>query len=64
MKGKLTEDQNKTIDEIETMRASINTRMKGVRNVSRDNRGNFKTTLVKDINNMKNQIEEVLNSIK
>ena len=34
MNGKLTEDQNKAIDEIEEMRASINARMRGLKKVS------------------------------
>lgn len=64
MKGKLTEDQNKSIDEIESKRASINTRMKGIKNVPQADWENFKTTLEKDIEDMKTLIDEVISGIK
>jgi len=64
MKGKLTDAQNKAIDEIIEKRTSINARMRQVKNVSGNDWENFKTTLEKDIDDMKIQIDEVLASIK
>ena len=63
MKGKLTDDQNKAIDEVEVKRASINTRMHGLKNVSPQEWGNFKTVLVDDIDDVKTQIDEIINGI-
>ena len=64
MKGKLTDAQNKAIDEIVEKRTSINERMRQIKNVSGNEWENFKTTLEKDIDDMKIRIDEVIASIK
>lgn len=64
MSGKLTEDQNKAIDEIEDKRNSIYTRMHGLKNVSSADWENFKITLEKDIEGVKTQVDEVISGIK
>ena len=64
MTGKLTEDQNKAIDEIEDKRNSIYTRMHGLKNVSSADWENFKITLEKDIEGVKTQVDEIIRGIK
>ena len=61
---KLTEVQNKSIDDFEEKRASINTRMHGLKNVAPEEWGDFKTKLENDIDDAKGQIDEILDSIK
>ena len=61
---KLTEIQNKSIDEFEEKRASINTRMRGLKNVTPEDWEDFKTKLENDIDEAKVQIDEILSSIK
>jgi predicted nucleic acid-binding Zn-ribbon protein len=63
MEGKLTEAQNSAIDEIEEKRASVNTRMRGLKKVSSADWENFKTTLEKDIVDVKAQIDEIISTI-
>ena len=63
MKGKLTDAQNKSIDEIEKKRASIHTSMGGLKKVSAADWETFKTNLENDISDVKVEIDEILNSI-
>ena len=61
--GKLTETQNKAIDEIEEKRASVNKRMHEIKNVPQEEWDNFKTTFEKDIDEVKTKIDGVLNEL-
>jgi peptidoglycan hydrolase CwlO-like protein len=63
MEGKLTEAQNSAIDEIEEKRASVNTRIRGLKKVSSADWENFKITLEKDIVDVKTQIDEIISTI-
>ena len=63
MKGKLSEAQNATIDEIEQKRSSIHTSMGGLKKVSPADWESFKTKLENDINDVKTQIDEILSTI-
>ena len=60
----LTEVQNKSIDEFEGKRASINTRMHGLKSVAPGEWEDFRTKLEKDIDDAKVQIDNILNSIE
>lgn len=64
MTGKLTEEQNAAIDEIEEKRSSISSRMKTVKSVSQADWENFKATLQQDISDTNSKIDELLSSIK
>ena len=61
--GKLTEAQNKEIDEIEKIRASLNPRIHEINKVSQEKWENFKTTLEKDLDEVKTRIDVLLNEI-
>jgi hypothetical protein len=63
-KEKLSVGQNEAIDEIEKKRASVNTRMRGLKKVPSTEWENFRTILEKDIVDMKTQIDEVISGIK
>ena len=62
--GKLTVAQNKEIDEIEKIRASINPRIHEINSVSQEQWENFKTTFEKDIEQVKSRIDVLLNELQ
>ena len=62
--GKLTDAQNKEIDEIEKIRATINPRIHQINNVTQEQWDNFKTTFEKDIEEVKSRIDVLLNELK
>jgi DNA repair exonuclease SbcCD ATPase subunit len=62
--GKLTVAQNKEIDEIEKIRATINPRIHEINNVSREQWETFKTTFEKDLEDVKTRIDVLLNELK
>lgn len=62
--SKLTETQNKEIDEIEKIRATINPRIHEINNVSQEQWETFKTTVEKDIEDVKTKIDVLLNEFK
>ena len=62
--GKLTEAQNKMIDEIEKIRATINPRIHEINNVSQEQWETFKTTFEKDINEVKSRIDILVSELK
>lgn len=62
--GKLTEAQNKLIDEIEKIRATINPRIHEINNVSQEQWETFKTTFEKDIDEVKSRIDFLVNELK
>ncbi len=62
--NKLTVAQNKEIDEIEKIRATINPRVHEINNVSQEQWETFKTTLEKDIEDVKTRIDVLLNELK
>ena len=64
MTGKLTEEQNAAIDDIEANRSSISSRMKTVKTIPQADWENFKSTLEKDIINTRAKLDELLSSIK
>ena len=59
-----TEAQNKEIDEIEKIRATINPRVHEINNVSQEQWETFKTTLKKDLEDVKTRIDVLLNELK
>jgi uncharacterized coiled-coil DUF342 family protein len=61
--GKLTEAQNKEIDDIEIIRASLNPRIHGINKVSQEQWKNFKTTFEKDLDDVKTRIDVLLNEL-
>ncbi len=64
LKGKLTDAQNKAIDDFEEKRASVNTRMHGLKKVAPADWNKFKTTLENDMDTISTQIDKILTSIK
>jgi len=64
MTGKLTEEQNAAIDEIEAKRTSISARMKTVKTIPQADWENFKSTLEQDIIDTGAKLDELLSSIK
>ena len=62
--GKLTGAQNKEIDEIEKIRATINPRIHEINNVSQEQWETFKTTFEKDLEDVKTRIDVLLNELK
>ncbi|HPF51528.1 MAG TPA: hypothetical protein PK335_08125 [Draconibacterium sp.] len=64
MTGKLTEEQNAAIDEIEAKRTSISTRMKTVKTIPQADWENFKSTLEQDISDTQAKLDKLLSSIK
>jgi chromosome segregation ATPase len=61
---KLTEAQNKEIDEIEKIRATINPRVHEINNVSQEQWETFKTKLEKDLEDVKTRIDVLSNELK
>ena len=62
--GKLSQAQNKEIDDIEKIRTTINPRIHEINSVSQEQWENFKTAFEKDINEVKSRIDVLLNEIK
>jgi uncharacterized phage infection (PIP) family protein YhgE len=62
--SKLTTAQNKEIDEIEKIRATINPRIHEINTISQEQWESFKTTLVKDIDDVKSRIDILVNELK
>ena len=54
---KLSEKQNKEIDEIERIRTSLNPRIHQINDVSPNDWENFKTTIEKDLEDVKSRID-------
>ncbi|MEE4286889.1 MAG: hypothetical protein V2I31_12105 [Mariniphaga sp.] len=61
--GKLTDAQNEAIDEFEEKRASVNKCMHQIKNISPQGWDDFKTTFEKDLEEVKNQIDEILEGL-
>jgi uncharacterized coiled-coil DUF342 family protein len=61
---KLTEAQNKEIDEIEKIRLTINPRIHEISTISQEQWESFKTTLIKDIDEVKSRIDILVNELK
>jgi TolA-binding protein len=61
--GKLTDAQNEAIDEFEEKRASVNKCMHQIKNISPQGWDDFKTTFEKDMEEVKNQIDEILEGL-
>jgi hypothetical protein len=61
--GKLTEAQNKEIDEIEKIRATLNPRIHEINKVSQEQWVNFKTTFEKDLDAVKTRIDALSNEL-
>ena len=64
MTGKLTEEQNAAIDDIEAKRSSISSRMKTVKTIPQAEWEDFKSTLEQDIVDTRTKLDELLGSIK
>ena len=62
--GKLSQAQNKEIDDIEKIRTTINPRIHEINGVSQEQWENFKASFEKDINEVKSRIDVLLNEIK
>ena len=63
MKGKLTDEQNKALDSLDVNRNSVYNRMHSLKKVSQGDWEDFKTTLGKDIDNVKTQIDDIISTI-
>jgi uncharacterized protein YoxC len=61
--GKLTDAQNEAIDEVEEKRASVNKCMHQIKNISPEGWEDFKTTFEKDLEEVKSQIDEILEGL-
>ena len=61
--GKLTDAQNEAIDEFEEKRASVNKCMHQIKNISPEGWEDFKTTFEKDLEEVKSQIDEILEGL-
>ena len=57
---KLSEAQNKEIDEIEMLRGSLNPRIHQINEIKVNEWENFKTTLEKDLENVKTRIDKLI----
>lgn len=57
---KLSEAQNKEIDEIEMLRGSLNPRIHQINEITVNEWENFKTTLEKDLENVKTRIDKLI----
>jgi hypothetical protein len=62
-KEKLTDAQNKSLDDLVLMQTSINKRMKEIKNVKQEDWENFKATLEKDLEEIKTLIDSILNGL-
>lgn len=61
--GKLTEAQNKEIDEIEKIRATLNPRIHEINKISQEQWVSFKTTFEKDLDAVKTRIDVLSNEL-
>lgn len=61
---KLSEAQNKEIDEIEMLRGSLNPRIHQINEIKGDEWENFKTTLEKDLENVKTRIDLLITELE
>lgn len=61
--GKLTDAQNQAIDEFEVKRANVNKCMHQIKNISPEGWEDFKTTFEKDLEEVKSQIDEILEGL-
>jgi small-conductance mechanosensitive channel len=61
---KLSEAQNKEIDEIEKLRGSLNPRIHQINDISGDEWENFKTTLEKDLEEVKTSIDLLITELE
>ena len=61
--GKLTDAQNEAIDEFEEKRASVNKCMHQIKNISPEGWEDFKTTFEKDLEEVKTQIDAILEGV-
>ncbi len=57
--GKLTEEQNKALDEFEEQRASINQRIHQIKNVKMADWNSFKAKFESDLNEASSKIEKI-----
>ena len=60
---KLTAAQNKEIDEIESIRGTINPRIHEINSISQEKWESFKTSLVKDIDEVKSRIDKLVGEL-
>ena len=60
---KLTEAQNKEIDDIEKLRASVNQRMHEIKNITGADWETFKATFEKDIVDLKARLDTICNEL-
>ncbi len=60
---KLTEAQNKEIDDIEKLRASVNQRMHEIKNITSADWETFKATFEKDIVDLKARLDTICNEL-
>lgn len=61
---KLSEAQNKEIDEIEMLRGSLNPRVHQINEITVNEWENFKTTLEKDLENVKTRIDILITELE
>ena len=61
--SKLTDAQNKALDEFEGKRASVNKRIHEIKNVSYENWENFKASLETDLEDVGSDIEKILTEL-
>ncbi len=62
--SKLTAVQHKEIEDIEKIRSSINPRIQEINRVTEGNWENFKPSFLKDIEEVKSRIDNLVNEIK
>ena len=60
---KLTEEQNKEVDAIEELRASVNQRMHEIKNISGADWESFKATFEKDIVDLKARLDTICSQL-
>lgn len=60
---KLTTAQNKEIDEIESIRGMINPRIHDINSISQEKWESFKTSLIKDIDEVKSRIDKLVGEL-
>lgn len=60
---KLTDAQNKALDEFEAKRATVNKRIHEIKNVSYENWGNFKASFESDLEEVGSDIEKILTEL-
>lgn len=61
--GKLTDEQNKALDDFEAKQISINKRIHEIKNVKQKDWEIFKTTFEKDMEEIKNAIDSILDGM-